>query len=321
MQRGHMKTVAWTILVMLAVASLASFAQGFGSPDSSFGASETERSFETPGAEASGSGSSYFIHDQLTKFLLVLGFTGAGLAILLTRRFRLRRWLLIASVVVLGFTIGGMLCPISAVQNVILKASIGYLLLFLVPTVTAVLAGRLFCGYVCPFGALQELLHVKRLRRVLPARWMRGLRFVPYAILAYLVVRVFVTGVLAWDGTTPFKAFFTFGGTALTLGISGFFALLSVFLFRPFCRLFCPLGAWLSLVSRVSPFRVRVGPNCVSCGTCDGACSACAMQGGSVRSADCLLCGECIAACPVDALSWRRKGASKSAEPSETPRD
>ena len=284
--------------------------QAFGEPSDVFGSSSAERTFETPGtqgSEANGSGSTYFLHDQLTKFLLVLGFTATALAIIVTRRFRLRRWLLVASVLVLGFVIGGMLCPISAVQNVILKASTGYLLLFLVPTVAALFAGRLFCGYVCPFGALQELLHVKRLRRTIPERWMRFLRFLPYVILVYLVARVIATGVLTWSGTTPFKAFFTLGGTALTLGISALFAAASIFLFRPFCRLFCPLGAWLSLVARLGPFRVRVGANCVACGKCNDACGICAVEGGTVRAADCLLCGECIRTCPVGALSWSGK--------------
>ena len=307
MMRSSCAIAALIVLLALTVASLATVGQAFGEPDNSFGAPSSERSFESPDAGADSDRSSYFIHDQLTKLLLVLAFTGAGFLVVATRRFRLRRWLLIASVVVLGFVLGGMLCPISAVQNVILKASTGYLLLFLVPTVAALFVGRLFCGTVCPFGALQELLHVKRWGRRIPERWMRFLRFLPYVLLGYLGIRVAVTGVLTWSGATPFKAFFTFGGTPLTLGTSGLFVLLSIVLFRPFCRLLCPLGAWLSLVSRVSPFRVRVSPDCISCGACDKACSACAVEGGRVNAADCLLCGECIRACPVGALDWRGK--------------
>jgi polyferredoxin len=308
---------AFALVVLLAILaiSFATLAQGFGEPDSTFGSSGSDRTFETsppPAPGTSGAGPDYFVHDQLTKFLLVLGFTAAGLAIVLLRRFRLRRWLLLASVAVLGFLIGGMLCPISAVQNVILKISTGYLLLFLVPTVTALFAGRLFCGYVCPFGALQELLHVKRLRLRIPERWMRVLRFLPYAILVYLVARVLATGVLTWDGATPFKAFFTLGGTPLTLGISALFVLLSVFVFRPFCRLFCPLGAWLSLVSRVSPFHIRVGSSCVSCGKCDAVCSCGAIDRGRTSRGDCLLCGECIRACPVGTLRFSGKRPPKA---------
>lgn len=292
------------LVLVLGLTGLA-FAQGFGTPDSSFGASETERTYTTPAAteEADQSAQSYFQHDQLLKLLLVLGFSLAGMAIIWTRRFALRQGLLVLSVLVLGFVVGGLLCPISSVQNVILKASTGYLLLFLAPTVAALLVGRLFCGYVCPFGALQELLHVRRLRRSIPVSWMRFLRWLPFVILGVLVLRVLSTGVLTWSGLTPFKVFFTFGGTPLTLAISGLFALTSVVIFRPFCRLLCPLGAWLSLVSRFSPLRIRDSVACVSCSQCDRACASDAVTHGKIRSEDCLLCGECICVCPTDALS------------------
>lgn len=318
MTQRHLPSFVLVVTLAVLAVSMTTVAQGFGEPDSAFGSSASERTFEASPAGGSGSelgGSNYFLHDQLTKFLLVLGFSVAGLGIILLRRFRLRRWLLLASVAVLGFVVAGMLCPIAAVQSVILKVSTGYLLLFLVPAIAALFAGRLFCGYVCPFGALQELLHVRKLRRAIPERWMRVLRFVPYVILVYLVVRVLVTGVLTGDGITPFKAFFTLGGTPLTLAISGLFVLLSVILFRPFCRLFCPLGAWLSLVSRVSPFRVRISSACVSCGKCDAVCSCGAIDKGQTSRGDCLLCGECIRACPVGTLSF---SGQRSADGSST---
>lgn len=310
-------TLGMTLILVSGLAGLA-LAQGFGAPDSSFGSSETERTYTAPAAkgEANRAAEVYFQHDQLLKLLLVLGFSLAGMAIIWTRQFALRRWLLLLSVIVLGFVVGGLLCPISAVQNVILKISTGYLLLFLVPTVTALFMGRVFCGYVCPFGALQELLHVKQLRMSIPDRWMKVLRWIPVAILVFLIIRVFATGVLTWSGFTPFKAFFTFGGTPLTLAISGLFVVASVVLFRPFCRLLCPLGAWLSLVSRLSPFRIRESDACVSCSQCDRVCASGAISSGKVRAEDCLLCGECIRVCPTEALSVCGK-RKEDAAPSE----
>jgi len=310
-RRRWIASVALALLVAMAPMV---FGQGFGEPDSSFGEAQAEREFAAPTAvvDATDEGSPYFLHDQLTKLLLVLGFSLAALAIIWTRRFGLRRWLLAASVVVLGFIVGGLLCPISAVQNIILKASTGYLLLFLVPTITALFMGRLFCGYVCPFGALQELLHVKRFRRSIPARWMRFLRWLPFVLLGMLVLRVLSTNVLTWNGGTPFKAFFTFGGTPLTLALSGLLALASLVLFRPFCRVFCPLGAWLSLVSRFSPFRLRKSAACVSCSQCDHACASGIITNGKARTEDCLLCGECIRVCPTEALSVCGKSKKNS---------
>ncbi len=299
----------WVVVALLIGVSLAGLAQGFGTPSSSFGEEDADRTFATPDTSKAdeGSGSVYFLHDQLTKLLLIVGFSLAGLLIVITRRFALRRWLLLASVVVLGFVVGGLLCPLSAVQNVILKASTAYLLMFLVPTIIALFAGRLFCGYVCPFGALQEWFHIRRWRVTIPDRWMRILRFVPYMLLAYLVARTVITGVLTWDDLTPFKAFFTWGGTPLALAVSGLFVILSVVVFRPFCTLFCPLGAWLALVSRFSPVRIRNNSACVTCSQCDAACPSGAITCGTTRPDACLLCGECMRRCPARALDFRRK--------------
>ena len=299
----------WALIVALSVISLAGIAQGFGPPSSSFGQEETDRTFGTSQASAmnENAGERYFLHDQLAKLLLIVGFSIAGILVVVTRRFALRKWLLLASVIVLGFVVGGLLCPVSAVQNVILKASTAYLLMFLVPTVLALFAGRLFCGYVCPFGALQEWLHVRRWRVTIPERWMRILRFVPYVVLIYLVARTVATGVLTWNDSTPFKAFFTWGGTPATWAVSGVFAALSLIVFRPFCALFCPLGAWLALVSRLSPLRVREEGDCVTCSQCNQVCPTGAITCGTARSDACLLCGECIRRCPVRTLGFGRR--------------
>ena len=290
--------------LVLLLAALA-WAQGFGEPSSGFGDSQTQRDFSAPALdeESASASAPYFIHDQLIKLLLVLAFSLASLVIIWTRRFALRRWLLVLSVVVLGFVLGGVLCPISAVQNIILKISTGYLLLFLIPTVMAVLVGRVFCGYVCPFGALQELVHVRRWRLAISERWMKGLRWIPFLLLGVLVLRALSTGLLTWSGFTPFKAFFAWGGTTLTYAISGLFVIASIVVFRPFCRLLCPLGAWLGLVARISPLRIRESARCVSCSRCNTACASAAVSNGDVRAVDCLLCGECIRICPTEALS------------------
>ena len=300
-------TVGLILVGFLLLASWAGLGQTFGesggfgssSEGSGFVAAQPVESDDSPSANEG-----YFIHDQLVKFLVLVGFSLAALGIVAFRAFRLRKLLLAASVIALGFVLGGVLCPMSAVQNVILKAGNAYLLLFLLPVLVAILFGRVFCGYVCPFGALQELLHVRKWRLRVSNRWMRILGWTKYVVLAFLVVRILATGELLWTGSTPFKAFFLLGGTPVTLGVSSLFVLLSVVVYRPFCRVFCPLGAFLSIVARLSIFRIRVGSQCVSCGRCETVCGNEVTEKGNADASGCILCGECIRACPPEELSF-----------------
>lgn len=295
-------------LVLLSAIPLAGFSQGFDQPGS-FGESEQTREFETVQSPDAGASASYFIHDQVIKIVIVGGLSILAMGVLVFRGFRYRKWILLLPIGLIGVYLGGVLCPLSSVQNIFLKWNTGYLLLFLIPVVLALIVGRVFCGYVCPFGAVQELLHVRKWAVRIPARLRKSLGLLKYVLLIYLVTRVIVTGTGILQGVTPFKALFEWGGTPLTIALTAVFAALSVFLWRPFCEFFCPLGALLSVLSRFSLLKLEAKANCVSCGLCTPKCPALACEDGKIRSADCFLCGECVRACPVTSLClaprWR----------------
>jgi len=295
-------------LALLSAISMTGLSQGFDQPGA-FGEPGQTREFETVQSDERSS-TGYFIHDQLIKIAIVGGLSVLALGVLVFRGFRYRRLLLLVPIGLVGFYLGGVLCPLSSVQNIFLKWHTGYMLLFLIPVIVALAVGRVFCGYVCPFGAMQELLHVRRWALRIPTTWRRSLGIIKYVILIYLTVRVIVTGTGILQGHTPFKALFEWGGTPLTVAVTGVFAGLSVALWRPFCRFFCPLGALLSMVSRFSLWRLEAGEDCISCGKCTATCPASACQGGRIQSADCFLCGECVGECPVSSLRfaprWRK---------------
>jgi len=296
-------------LVLIAAIPMASLAQGFDQPGS-FGEPGQTREFETVQSE-DGASSGYFIHDQILKIAIVGGLSILALAVLIFRGFRYRKWILLLPIGLIGFYLGGVLCPISSVQNIFLKWDNGYVLLFLIPVVLALTVGRVFCGYVCPFGAVQELLHMRKWAVRIPTKWRKPLGLIKYGLLLYLVARVIITGTGIWQGVTPFKALFEWGGTPLTISLSAVFAVLSLILWRPFCEFFCPLGALLSVLSRFSIFKLEATSSCVSCGLCTPKCSAAACKDGKIRSEDCFLCGECVRVCPVTSLHlaprWRSK--------------
>jgi len=145
-KRGRRSVVALVLVIIVSVA-VPLFADGFGS-NSNFAPPEETHAFQAP-ETASAASTPYFIHQQPLKIVLLVVFSAFAVGIIVFRRYDLRRWVLLLSVIVLGFVMGGFLCPTSAVQNVILKFNTGYLLLFLVPVVLALVMGRVFCGYIC----------------------------------------------------------------------------------------------------------------------------------------------------------------------------
>jgi polyferredoxin len=299
-------------LLLILVASSVLLADGFGS-QSNFGTTNESHTFQGPETQPSEQ-TSYFIHEQGLKLILLVGFSVLAMGIIVLRKYKLRRWLLLISVIVLGFVMGGFLCPVAAVQNIFLKANTGYLLLFLVPVILALFVGRLFCGYICPFGAAQELLYIRKWGWRIPSKWMRVLTKLKYVLLIYLVVRVLVTGSVILQDYSPFKPLFSWGGTPMTIGVTALFAFLSIFFYRPFCRTLCPLGAFLSLLSRFSLFRIRANTSCVSCNLCTRECPNGAMDGGTVDAGECLLCGECAGICPTSSLCIERRRSGGTRE-------
>jgi polyferredoxin len=292
-----------SLLLTVLPVSAGDFGSGakFDSPnkEKSFNPSTTTQDREKP----------YFLHDQLIKLVLLLVFMGVTALIIIRSRYKYRRKIiLIASVAVSGLYLGGFLCPLTAIQNLFMKWQTGYLLLFLAVLVPTLLWGRTFCGYICPFGALQELLHFKRISRKIPLVWDRYLTRVKYFLLGYLVVRVLVTGQVILQGYTPFKALFTWGGTPLSIGLTLVFAILSLIMYRPFCRYLCPLGAFLALLSRFCLFKVKVNSHCVSCGLCERVCKSRAIAGKPpiIDGSECILCGACMEKCPKKAIVKER---------------
>ena len=303
-KRGKRNLVAFVLLIIVISLAVPLFGDGFGST-SNFAPPEETHAFQAP-ETASAASTAYFIHQQPLKIVLLVVFSVLAAWIIATRRYDLRRWVLLLSVIVLGFVMDGFLCPTGAVQNVILKSGSGYLLLFLVPVVLSLVMGRVFCGYICPFGAAQELLHVRKWAIKIPSRWMKVLSKLRYALLVYLVVRVLITGTAILQDYSPFKPLFSWGGTPLTIGITAVFALLSVFVYRPFCRMLCPLGALLSLLSRFPLFRIHVHDDCIKCHRCTRECPNGAINDGAVDTRECLLCGQCTTTCPTHSLCVER---------------
>jgi polyferredoxin len=218
-------------------------------------------------------------------------------------------------------------CPIGALQAVIGSAKYnfslyvtGMLLLF------GMIAGRWICGWLCPFGLLQDLLHrIPGTKLKVPAR-LRWLRFTKYAVLLVLVILLPMLSVSATGLGDPwFCKYVCPSGTLLgalplmaangplrnaagllfawKLGFALAIALLSVFIYRFFCRFLCPLGAVYGLLNRLALCRMRLEKSkCTQCGACTAACKLDIEPFKTPNSPECIRCGRCRKACPHGAL-------------------
>ena len=237
-------------------------------------------------------------------------------------------------------------CPIGSFQAVVgsSKFSFSYYITgFLI--LLGVLLGRFICGFLCPFGWFQDLLH-KIPTKKLSTRKLKPLTYLKYAIL---LVMVFLLPAFLVNDVGMGDPFFCKylcpqgvleGAIPLSLANSGIRAalgslftwkfgillaviVLSVVFYRPFCKWLCPLGAFYALFNRVSLFRIKVDKNkCVSCGKCAKACKMDVDVTKTPNHTECIRCGMCIHACPTGAVCFRYgfgsdKKTEKTAETSK----
>ena len=220
-------------------------------------------------------------------------------------------------------------CPIGAFQAVVgsSKFSFSYYITgFLI--LLGVLLGRFICGFLCPFGWFQELLH-KIPTKKLSTKKLKPLTYLKYAVLLVMVLLLPAFLVNDVGMGDPFFCKYLCpqgvleGAIPLSLANSGIRAalgklftwkfsillsviVLSVLFYRPFCKWLCPLGAFYALFNRVSLFQMKVDKSkCVSCGKCARACKMDVDVTKTPNHTECIRCGMCIRACPTNAVCFR----------------
>ncbi|MGN0812303.1 MAG: redoxin domain-containing protein [Candidatus Coproplasma sp.] len=214
-------------------------------------------------------------------------------------------------------------CPLGALQDSLAGSKttapayiFGILILF------GLLLGRVICGFLCPFGLIQELLYKIKTPKLRKSRFTRIASYFKY-ILLIIVIAI----PLIYSGIPVFCKYICPAGTlegavSLLANIenSGFYGMLgylfswkfcvllvvivaSVFIYRFLCRFICPLGAIYSLFCKISLLGVKLDKDkCINCGLC---IQGCKMDIKHVGDHECIQCGECISICPVQAISWK----------------
>ncbi len=219
-------------------------------------------------------------------------------------------------------------CPLGSLQAVISARQfnmsfyvVGFLLL------VGSVAGRFVCGFLCPFGLVQDLLYkipfFKKLCTLPAEKYLRKLKYVLLLLfvllLPALILDSFGQGepwfckwicpsgtlfggipLVALNESLKSATGWLFAWKVLLLAAILFF---SIAVYRPFCRYLCPLGAMYGFLNPVSLHRIRVDESkCTSCGICQKACKLDIPVYENPSSIECIRCGDCVRACPHAAL-------------------
>ena len=217
-------------------------------------------------------------------------------------------------------------CPLGALQNAIAGKKSAYYVLGII-MLYGILLGRTICGFLCPVGLGQELLYKIRTPKLKKSKFTYILSYLKYVILAIFVVAIPVIYSVSGVTVPAFCKYICPGGTlggaifllahpsnAEMYAMLGWLFLLkfcllvvfvvgSVFIYRSFCRFFCPLGALYGLFNRFAPLGVKLDKSaCCHCGKCTAQCK---MDVRRVGDHECINCGECASCCPTNAIKCK----------------
>lgn len=218
-------------------------------------------------------------------------------------------------------------CPLGSLQNALgsLNKHIGFYVLGII-LLYGMLLGRTICGWICPLGLIQELLHKIPTPKLQKSRFTRALSY-----LKYIIIVIFVISIPVYYGIfkgIPFPGFCKYicpagtfeGAMGLIpknpewLSILGpiftrkfvimvIIGTACIFCYRSFCRFLCPLGAIYGMFNKLAVIGVKVDTNsCINCGACVRNCK---MDVKRVGDHECIHCAKCVAKCPKGSISLK----------------
>ncbi len=219
-------------------------------------------------------------------------------------------------------------CPIGSLQAVLADRNysfafyvVGFLLL------VGALAGRFVCGWLCPFGLVQDLLHKipfpKKLKKLPGDKVLKYLKYI--ILIGFVIILPMVVLDIVGQGSPWFCKYICPSGTLFAgiplvssnpflrsalgwlfnwkITILVVLILLSIIVFRPFCKYLCPLGAVYGLFNPIALYRFKIDKDkCTDCGACQKACPLDISVQKTPNSPECIRCGKCKTACPHNAI-------------------
>ena len=311
---------ALVMLLLPATGALAARAAG-GQPD----AAEDLWNFEDDEEEVETWGT--LLRDQAGDMLLFAAFAALAMVSFFRKSVRLKYVTLVAAVVYLGFTKSQLISIVNVYGLLtgnlpVFKYSLAWYLFAGFTVVTTVLWGRLYCGRVCAFGALTQLMDSvvpARLRFEVPGWLERRAALVKYGLLGAVLLYFLVTSeIAAYRYVEPFWMFTRQASTGMWIGL-GVLLVATVFVRNLYCRFLCPLGAALGLLSKLTVFRIKRWSECNTCKICEKTCEWGAIRGPEIVMTECVRCDDCerlyadTAKCPHWIILRRRSDFPQTA--------
>ena len=242
------------------------------------------------------------LRDQALDLVLFVAFATLALVSFFRKSVGLKYVTLVAAVLYLGFSKSQLISVVNVYGVLtgnlpVFKYSLAWYLFAGFTLVSTVLWGRFYCGRVCAFGAMTQLID-----RVVPARlrvevpgWLeRRAALIKYALLGGTILYFFVTAeISAYKYVEPFWMFTRrASSTSMWIGLA-VLLVATVFVRNLYCRFLCPVGAALGLLSNLTVFRIKRWSECNTCKICEKACEWGAIQGPKISMAECVRCDDC----------------------------
>ena len=244
---------------------------------------------------------SALLQDQALDLSLFVAFATLALVSFFRKSAALKYVTLVAAVAYLGFAKSQLISVVNVFSLVtgnlpVFRYSLAWYLFAGFTVVSTVLWGRVYCGRICAYGALTQLLD-----RIVPARlrlevppWLeRHAAKVKYVLLGATLLYFLVTSdIAAYRYVEPFWLFSLQSTTALWIGLA-VLLVATVFVRNLYCRFLCPVGAALGLLSNLTVFRIKRWSECSTCKICEKACEWGAIQGPKILVTECVRCDDC----------------------------
>jgi|FLOH01.1.fsa_nt_gi NosR/NirI family transcriptional regulator, nitrous oxide reductase regulator len=263
------KTILFLLIALISFQALEMQAQRFPKPEFESGHLQPQTQVPLPRSD--------FL-EFFDVFVLIAAMSLVAWLVLKKRSRRGVFWVSIFSLLYFGFYREGCVCSIGSIQNVALalfnpgyKIPLIVIAFFTLPLIFSLFFGRVFCGGVCPLGAIQDIFVWKPIQM---KPWLQTvLGLIPYIYLGLGVLYAATATDFIICRYDPFVGIFRLDAEFMMFTLGGIFLLTSVFVARPYCRFFCPYGVLLHFTSKVSKYHMTITPSkCIQCRLCENSC-------------------------------------------------